>query len=718
MAEKSGPFIYKPLKYHGTECTEIRLLALDPGTRDSEVCATLSHASFDQPPPYEALSYVWGNPILEEDETSAKANNYKKCRFIRLNRHSFAVGDNLYSALQYIRHEFESRVLWIDAVCIDQHNKHERGQQVRIMDQIYAKSSLVLAWLGESDEDSHAALNAVEDICWAVKIQLLNHCAVELGIPLGEVSNELMKNMEEPVFDEDDRAITGPFVGLYELEITELMACLESVDVHIPPDAQSVESIAANSSINMTLLRKKLLSNSPIDTDIPSLEMTFQSLKRFFDRRSYWHRLWIVQEIFHAPNVQLMCGSRCLNLDKIMIINQVSLSLDRRRDAPSAVMLRFAGQHFEEPLWRALRLLNVILLRINAGRNGERSWLSINTIDLTTCSCTEPVDRIFALLGISEAINITPDYEKPPAEIFIAATKAIIEQEQSLNILCFTVNVTRSHQAGRPPYHELPSFVPHFEAVLEYTNLINAQTPLQSPQQYYYCGGPFLSAYLLNTSILESEHSLAISGCFWGSIVCEWRAECVNKVIRWPQDWDDLRKYYADRFNNLGLAAERSSQNSTIRGWKTLLGDYYPLDLAAKHPVPKRMSKHNKAESLFMNDLYKALEHDSPSQEFLEQILYHMRDSSLYLTDRGDLVKASDIVRVGDEVFVARGLSCAMIVRHVSEVKAKEAAGEAARKNIQIREFIAGAYVDGIMDGEAIKKVDDGEIEEIQMLLV
>lgn len=136
--QKSSPFPYKPLKYHGTECIEIRLLTLDPGTRNSKVCATLCHASFDHPPSYEALSYVWGNPMLKRNGTSTEAKKPKRCRFIRLNGHLFSVGNNLYSALQYIRHEFESRTLWIDAVCIDQHNMYERGQQVRIMDQIFA----------------------------------------------------------------------------------------------------------------------------------------------------------------------------------------------------------------------------------------------------------------------------------------------------------------------------------------------------------------------------------------------------------------------------------------------------------------------------------------------------------------------------------------------------------------------------------------------------
>ena len=658
--------------------------------------------------------------MLERDGTSTKARKPKKCRFIKLNGQSFTVGNNLYSALQHLRHSFESRTLWIDAVCIDQNNLYERGRQVRIMAQIYAKSSSVLAWLGESDEDSDAALNAIEDMVWAVKIQLLGLCAIELGIPLKEVSNESIKNMEPPTFGENGHAITGPFVGLYESEISDLMSYLEKLEVHVPRDAQSVQSITSSSSKHMTLLREKLLSISPIDMEVYFIKATLQSLERFFNHRSYWSRLWIVQELFFASNVQLVCGSTSLEFDKLIIIYMVQSSFRTRpQDVPSAMMLHFAGRAFEEILLHAMQCVSGLLRYINAGRNGIRSPLSTMFLGFMTLSCTEPVDRIYALLSLSKAINIIPDYERPPAEIFTATTKAIIEQEQSLNILCYIATSRISHQAGRPPYHELPSFVPHYEAELEYENLIDdVQTSLQTPWQYYYCGGTFLSAYLPNTSDHESEHSLAISGCSWGRIVCEWRAECVDKVISSHQDWDALRKYYADRFNNLGLAAERSSQISTIRGWKTLLGDQYPLDWTIKYRVPSRMSKHSKAESLFMADLYDALEHNSPSDGFLREISYQMRGRALYLTDRGDLVKASKTVRIGDEVFVARGLSCAMVIRQVSEAKAKEAASEAARNKIQVREFVAGAYVDGIMDGEAIKKVDDGEIEEMQVLLV
>lgn len=38
--------------------------------------------------------------------------------------------------------------LWIDQICIDQSNTHEKNQQVAIMSKIYSKAYIVLSWLG------------------------------------------------------------------------------------------------------------------------------------------------------------------------------------------------------------------------------------------------------------------------------------------------------------------------------------------------------------------------------------------------------------------------------------------------------------------------------------------------------------------------------------------------------------------------------------------
>lgn len=52
-------------------------------------------------------------------------------------------------------------MLWIDAICINQEDDDEKGQQVQSMAKIYAKASRVIVWLGEAAEDSDQALEEI-----------------------------------------------------------------------------------------------------------------------------------------------------------------------------------------------------------------------------------------------------------------------------------------------------------------------------------------------------------------------------------------------------------------------------------------------------------------------------------------------------------------------------------------------------------------------------
>ncbi|KAK3351880.1 LOW QUALITY PROTEIN: heterokaryon incompatibility protein-domain-containing protein [Neurospora tetraspora] len=97
--------------------------------------------------PYEALSYVWGS----ED---------KPCS-IFINGYNLAVGKNLYAALLHLRDHSIKRTIWIDAICINQGDKEEKGHQVQSMAKIYAKASRVIVWLGEEEPGSDQALEEI-----------------------------------------------------------------------------------------------------------------------------------------------------------------------------------------------------------------------------------------------------------------------------------------------------------------------------------------------------------------------------------------------------------------------------------------------------------------------------------------------------------------------------------------------------------------------------
>jgi hypothetical protein len=133
----------------------IRLLRLMPNKVESaDIHCELFEYSLQEPCKgthlYEALSYVWGNP--------------EKKLPLRIHNQSFDATVNLHAALLRLRNHFMERILWVDAICIDQENQEEKEHQIQSMAKIYSQANRVVIWLGEAAEDSDLAL---KEICLA-----------------------------------------------------------------------------------------------------------------------------------------------------------------------------------------------------------------------------------------------------------------------------------------------------------------------------------------------------------------------------------------------------------------------------------------------------------------------------------------------------------------------------------------------------------------------
>jgi hypothetical protein len=130
------------MAYSVLEAQHIRVLTLEQSAQhDSIITCSLAAVSLSESarPQYEALSYVWGE--------AAERNE------ILLDGQPTSITRNLWTALKYIRKSGTSRTLWIDAICINQNDMHERNEQVRQMGQIYSQASRVLIWLGPPDAE-------------------------------------------------------------------------------------------------------------------------------------------------------------------------------------------------------------------------------------------------------------------------------------------------------------------------------------------------------------------------------------------------------------------------------------------------------------------------------------------------------------------------------------------------------------------------------------
>lgn len=121
---------------------EFRVLCL-PAVEDSD---TLIHVELetyrrDACPEYETTSYAWGGE--DGDNTSCYPIFVGEYWDILLQT------KNCWSMLRYLRPTRGLRIVWVDAICIDQSNVLERNAQVAQMSAIYRGCSRVFVYLGE-----------------------------------------------------------------------------------------------------------------------------------------------------------------------------------------------------------------------------------------------------------------------------------------------------------------------------------------------------------------------------------------------------------------------------------------------------------------------------------------------------------------------------------------------------------------------------------------
>ncbi|KAF5557307.1 mRNA 3 end-processing YTH1 [Fusarium napiforme] len=132
--------------------SHIRLICLRPGT-DEGIHCELMVVSIDSAPSYEALSYTWGDPSITETITMT-TQGFETMQ-------QFSVTSNCFSALKRLRYEDRTRVLWIDALAIDQSNVNERNYQVSLMSKIYSQAAVVVVYLGDAAGNSDLAIEFI-----------------------------------------------------------------------------------------------------------------------------------------------------------------------------------------------------------------------------------------------------------------------------------------------------------------------------------------------------------------------------------------------------------------------------------------------------------------------------------------------------------------------------------------------------------------------------
>jgi hypothetical protein len=150
---QTGTINYTPLD---PQQSQIRLLHVHPSKwMDADITCHLSVESLDNPDlVYETLSYVWGKSY----------HNH----FLRVGNVSVPVTNNLWHAMKQFRYNDIERIIWVDAVCINQSDIQERSDQVSKMGKIYSRCASVEIWLGDPRKDVDLAFKFIAE--WATGV--------------------------------------------------------------------------------------------------------------------------------------------------------------------------------------------------------------------------------------------------------------------------------------------------------------------------------------------------------------------------------------------------------------------------------------------------------------------------------------------------------------------------------------------------------------------
>jgi len=342
--------------------THFRLLELRPGHRDGPIDITITITNFSDTPQYEALSYEWGE--------------IEKVESIKCAGKNIAVTHRLLVALRQLRDNYQSRRLWVDAICINQEDASEKNQQVPLMRDIFSRATQVLIWLGSKGPRTSDAFQMLSKLArfWMVR----------------DVENK-RKGELRPLSWEN---ISGEEARLLELRDKSLWDAVYEIM-----------------------------------------------------ERTYFGRIWIIQEIVVATASRVLCGD--------LEISWLWFSWG------AAYLSRSVYHLHQSPTDKGLACVTMIAALQLRYQKNEPIFLNDLCVSSQGSKATDERDKVFGLLGILSRRVRSPelakllkiDYRLPVQTVYFNAAKSSIHELQDLAI-CHCQTFTPKH------IKNLPSWVP------------------------------------------------------------------------------------------------------------------------------------------------------------------------------------------------------------------------------------------------------------------
>ncbi|KAG8165216.1 hypothetical protein KVR01_005491 [Diaporthe batatas] len=683
--ERQSVYLSRPLVHQ----RETRVLHLEPAEWRDEIRCKLEVVDLDSKPApaYEAISYVWGS----QEEAGLKA--------IRLDGHEFRVGINLYSALRHLRSQRVARVLWADAICIDQSAISERNKQVGLMRDIYATCQGVLIWLGGINGEEPTESDAVAPCFWNTDFTVLPTAFT---------------------VDKEDTERISDSNGQMKLYYRLPFALRHGIHIDSTLWAYCFMSLLAqNKHVNSSEIT--ILSNAD------AFQRVAAAISELM-KRPWWQREWVIQEVVVPPRATVYYGRFVAPWD--MFAHAARNFEEHRRVCCTDLYTALNYEHTKalEAFSRSVVELDDLRLQwrrsvVRVREAGDQLTPKDASISLRQLlwrfrsrDVTDAKDKIFGLLTLVNDGRGTEakllDYRSETQELYRATVEQIFSVDKSLLILSGSVEKTAAHM-------DLPTWVPDwcfkplspFEGErLERMELYNASSDIGESSQFV--GNGFLG---LKGGCFDKVAEVSpcwVRGNGVGkmlTVLAEWRAFITSNgsiplTTLYPTGETRMAAYW----RTLCVDTVRAMRREETKSWSWTQHHRYtrcPPDYVAKSMrlwMNENMIPHTNCPEMIE-------EQDAMAYVAVDfAITSAIKGRRLFTTEKGYLGLGPAAMAEGDLVQIMAGGHTPFVTRRIDKHKAIDIPGVGKQDCLSL---IGDCYVHGIMDGEAL---NDGGIRFFQ----
>lgn len=666
-----------PYEYTALEDGQIRLLRVERWIPFMGVRATLLHEELKAKPIYEAISYTWGKSKEEKE--------------LLINGHSFLTPGATYDTLYGRSSLWRQRLLWIDAICINQRDWVEKEKQVLLMTKIYKNASIVVVWLAHPSKFG----------------MLTAYIAIALLHELGSLPN---------------------YVNLYRRYETKMMtftwiAFFELFNNHWFTRVWIVQEVAAAKEVlfiygGLSFTWKAVSSGLEAfrDPEMSGLIRCTDSGRISMQNICHFHSIVLTRQSFQ----------RNLNLKEVHLDMELVEMVHSSRAAIAEKRLQMTRTEEKEIIQYRL-----LMTRITKEEETIQNRLSLPTLlaQFSSFDATRRRDKIFAFTGLAvDSANpaFAPNYADTVTveEIYTNVARYILEGKDPLSVIAYA-------GIGSDRHLDLPSWAPDWTSTPRGASFTYPEDVDEDGKSQFSASKkkPAQVTFGPGTDDLKLEGFLVDEIASLGPVLIS-KYDDADCIIDAVGNMVSLAEFQATanwhlETVNLAMSGARMYDNkaSTHQAfWRTLIGD---RTLTTRQAPPTLYQDYLKWVASIQENAKIAKEFENGQRDQLpseEGYWRRIQDIATWgwalggciserrfaLTKAGYMAVVPSKSEIGDMVSIVLGAKAPLLLAELNEPLAE---GETDRQAYML---VGECYVHGMMSGEMMDK----EFESRQLLII